>query len=183
MKKYTLLSNDYCSDEAYYEIKENNVIIMSSTVKPTELVIFIKGKRPKVIFKDDSHQITGISLVINGKHYKVNEDNYKKFKLSDDLKESGYLIDLNDYIFEEGLYSIVLSYPKRNIQKSLGFIAYIKDFDYEFKDLAGIKTTSLYNSDGSYFYQPKDKFYKKDAVFYERQYDYNKDNVINNDDR
>ena len=52
MKQYTLLSTDFCNDEAYYEIKENNVIIMSSTVKPTELVIFIKGKRPKVIFKE-----------------------------------------------------------------------------------------------------------------------------------
>lgn len=93
----------------------------------------IYAKLPKLVFKSNSDQISGISLIINGAHYKIIDKKIKEFKLADDLKATGYLIDLNDYIHNEGLYSIILSYPKMHVQKSLGSIAYIKDFDYQFK--------------------------------------------------
>lgn len=93
----------------------------------------IYAKLPKLVFKSNSNQIAGISLIINGAHYKITDKKIKEFKLSDDLKATGYLIDLNEYIHNEGLYSIILSYPKMHVQKSYGSIAYIKDFDYQFK--------------------------------------------------
>ncbi len=92
----------------------------------------IYNSLPKLLFKSTSDQLSGISLVINGKQNKVVDKNYKEFKLADDLKANGYLIDLNDYITSEGLYSIVLSFPKMHVNHPFGLFAYIKNFKYHF---------------------------------------------------
>lgn len=92
----------------------------------------IYAQLPKLLFKSTPDQLGGISLIINGSHNKVVDKPIKEFKLSDDLKATGYLIDLADFVNREGLYTLVLSFPKMHVQRDLGAIAYIKGFDYKF---------------------------------------------------
>lgn len=95
---------------------------------------------PKLLFKATPEEIGGISLMINGKHNKVTEKSIKEFKLEEDLNANGYLIDLKDYINRDGLYTVVLSYPKMNKQIAIGNIAYMYGFGYEFENAPYIFT-------------------------------------------
>lgn len=92
----------------------------------------IYNSLPKLLFKSPYDQLSGVSLIINGKQNKVVEKGYKEFKLADELKSNGYLIDLNEYIKTEGLYSIEISFPKMHKHNSFGLLAYIKNFSYRF---------------------------------------------------
>ena len=92
----------------------------------------IYNSLPKLLFKSSDDQISGVSLIINGKQNRVADKPFKEFKLSDDLKANGYLIDLNDYICSEGLYTIEISYPKMHVHHDFGMFAYIKNFKYRF---------------------------------------------------
>ncbi len=109
----------------------------------------IYSKLPKLMFKASNEQINGVSLVINGKQNKVVDNNLQEFKISKELKASGYLIDLNDYIKQEGLYSISLGFPKMHKMLDIAKLAYIENFNYEFlgapyifKDFGKIKFAS-----------------------------------------
>lgn len=87
---------------------------------------------PKLLFKASKNDISGVSLVINGKQNQVVKKGVKEFKLTDDVLTYGYLIDLNNYINRGGLYSIVLTFPKYKQPKEIANMAYIKGFYYEF---------------------------------------------------
>lgn len=108
--------------------------ISGAYIKSNDVQYQIYSRLPKLLFKSTPDQIGGISLVINGTQNRINDKKINEFKLADDLKANGYLIDLHDYISREGLYTLSLSYPKMHVPKSLGYIAYIKNFNYEFKE-------------------------------------------------
>ncbi len=112
----------------------------------------IYNKLPKLIIKAEETTLAGISLVINGRQNRIADHKYLEFKLLDELKTNGYMIDLEDYILSDGLYNIQLVYPKNHKQISVGDICYIKDFAYEFigapyvfSDIAKIKFGSNIN--------------------------------------
>ena len=97
---------------------------------------------PKLLFKAKPEEIGGISLVINGKHSRVTDKTIKEFKLGDEYKSNGYLLDLKDYINKDGLYMVLLSYPKMNKQLYVGNIAYMYGFEYEFENAPYIFTNN-----------------------------------------
>ena len=92
----------------------------------------IYASLPKLLFKANGDDLKGISLVINGKQNKIVDKPVSEFKISKELKTSGYLIDLADYISSEGLYRIALSYPKMHKQMDIGSLAFIKGFNFMF---------------------------------------------------
>ena len=94
----------------------------------------IYSKLPKLIFKASSDELAGVSLVINKIQNKVVDNKFKSFKIADELNDIGYVIDLNDYISKDGIYNIILSYPKYHKQKNIASLAYIKGFNYYFED-------------------------------------------------
>ncbi len=94
----------------------------------------IYNELPKLLFKASKEELGGISLRINGKDNKVINKSYKEFKLADDLSTNGYLIDLKDYISKDGIYSIMLTYPRNGKQTFVGNIAYCYGLDYKFEN-------------------------------------------------
>lgn len=101
-------------------------------IKQNSIDYSIYSKLPKLLFAAEKDELNGISLVINEKQNKIIEKPITEFKISKDLKKYGYLIDLNDFINSEGLYSLVLSFPKMSVHHNIGNFAFIKDFNYEF---------------------------------------------------
>lgn len=98
----------------------------------------IYSKLPSLLFKNK--KVKSVSLFINEVVNKVNLDNPYKFDNNED-DIYGYIIDLNQYITNNGIYTIRL----RNYREDLIFnIAYIKDFTYKFND-----APYIFNSEGS----------------------------------
>lgn len=103
-------------------------------IKSNALDYEVYSELPKILFKSTPDQLPGISLTINGSHNKIIEKTIKEFKFADDLKTTCYMLDLSEFISIEGLYTLVLNFPKMHVQKNLGTIAYIKGFDFRFKE-------------------------------------------------
>lgn len=109
----------------------NEVMPVSGVKLKYETAFYnVYNKLPKLIFQANSNQLKGASLSINGKQNKI--EKYKEIKLIDNVNTLFYLIDLNDYINDEGLYDIFLNYPRQNYNKVFESIAYLKNFNYKF---------------------------------------------------
>lgn len=102
-------------------------------VRKDEKEFKIYNKLPKLLFKADPKEVLGVSLVINGRQNRI-ADKVQEFKLKDDLKNVGYMLDLGQFINEEGLYQIFLDYPRMHRQTNHLNMAYFKTFNYEFVD-------------------------------------------------
>ena len=92
----------------------------------------------RVFFKADQRSFKGTSLTIlkNGKQIaftQVSSHLYHEFRIEESLKDIyGYILDLNEYITEEGLYDVELRVP--GLQSRRYRFCYIRSFDYEFLD-------------------------------------------------
>lgn len=120
----------------------------------------IYNSLPKLLFKSSDNDISGVSLVINGNDNRIVDRPYKEFKLADDLKANGYLLDLHDYIDAEGLYSIEISYPKMHVRHSFGMFAFIKNFKYQFDKSVYIfeeSATIIFDSTMNIIKSPEEK--------------------------
>ena len=104
------------------------------TIKDNDNLYEAYAKLPKLLFKTDSKELDGISLIINGHNHKVTELNFKEFRISDEVNIFGYLLDLSELIKNEGKYELFLSYPKYKKQLFHSSFVYIKDFKYSFRD-------------------------------------------------
>lgn len=90
---------------------------------------------PKIIFKAAKKDIDGAGVMINNTKaiVKLADKPYYEFKLDDTLSDIyAYAIDLNDYVTEEGCYTISISIPNSRSQNNYSF-CYIRDFDYQFE--------------------------------------------------
>ncbi len=92
------------------------------------------ARLPKLLFKAESKELNGISLVINDHNHQITSLNLKEFRIANELNASGYLLDLNGLIESDGIYELFLTYPKYNKQLFHSSFVYIKDFEYRFRD-------------------------------------------------
>lgn len=104
------------------------------TIKDNDKSYETYAKLPKLLFKADPKELDGISLVINTHNHKVTDLNFKEFRIANELNVSGYLLDLDDLIKNDGIYEIFLSYPKYKKQLFRSSFVYIKDFKYNFRN-------------------------------------------------
>ena len=90
----------------------------------------------KLFFRTNNSKLKGTSV----KLYKNNEQiyfgrvidrQYVEFKLSDIVEDNyGYIIDLNDYISNDGMYIVELNIPGKDIRSYK--LCYIQGFNYEY---------------------------------------------------
>ena len=98
----------------------------------------ISTKLEKIFFKASQKKLNGSSIKIskNGNQLvfgRIVDNKYKEFKIEETIDDIyGYLIDLNDYIKEQGCFDIEINIPGYQIKKYS--ICYIKGFDYKFVD-------------------------------------------------
>lgn len=92
------------------------------------------ARLPKLLFKAEPKELNGISLVINNRNHQATSLNLKEFRIANELNASGYLLDLNDLIENDGIYELFLTYPKYNKQSFHSSFVYIKGFEYRFRD-------------------------------------------------
>ncbi len=104
------------------------------TLKYSDKDYDVYSHLPKLLFKANPKELEGISLSINGLNNRIIDFNLKEFKYEDDIDSSYYLIDLNKFINKEGLYTIFLDYPKYKKQQFYLAFAYIKNFNYSFRN-------------------------------------------------
>ncbi len=93
----------------------------------------IYSKLPKLIFKATPNELDGISLTINGSPNKISAK-VNEFRIEEDLKNIGYVLDLNDFIKTNGLYEVYLSYPRYHKNTNHIHMVYLRNFSYEFID-------------------------------------------------
>lgn len=92
---------------------------------------------PKIIFKTTRDRLTGTALTVtrangNEQFVKVSEQHYFELKLDSSLDDSyAYIIDLSEFIGEDGIYKVLLNIPGTKTNKIYEF-AYLKDFKYKF---------------------------------------------------
>ena len=119
----------------------------------------IYNKIPKIILKTNKEKILSTSIVINGKQNKIDETNIKEFKLNNDVKMNGYIIELGNYIINEGLYSVELNFTNGN--RKLGDIAYIPKFNYSFE-----KSPYVFKDTATIVFDSKLKFVQETENIY-----------------
>lgn len=102
----------------------------------------IYSKLPKILFKAPKEKIGGVAIMISGidRPYRLIDFPYHEFKIDDSLDEIyAYIIDLNDFISNEGRYQIAINIP--NSQKQYAYnLCYIKDFAFGFENAPYIFT-------------------------------------------
>lgn len=92
---------------------------------------------PKVLFKAKREQIDGTAVIITDitgeQHlFKVSDHRFHEFKLDDSLDDVyAYLIDLREYIFGDGIYTVNINIPHSHALNLYRF-AYLKGLSYQF---------------------------------------------------
>ena len=98
----------------------------------------VSADRESLFFKADKRRFNGTSIKIfnNGqllKFSRIAEDKFLEFKVDDRVADIyGYIIDLHDYIFKNGLYELELSIPGGTVRRYTA--CYIQHFRYTFED-------------------------------------------------
>ena len=92
----------------------------------------IYQKLPKLFFKTDKQTLGGVGLFADGTNYRIADGGCHEFRIKDELQMNGYLIDLNDYVKDEGIHTIALTFPNKTFNRNLGTIAFIRGFGYQF---------------------------------------------------
>ncbi len=92
--------------------------------QPLSNCVFVESEKsysiykelPKFLIKAEEFAFKGASLVIDGKQNNIFAGPYEKFRLQDEVETNGYLVDLNDYIKDDGFYEIRVTLPGRTAQ-------------------------------------------------------------------
>lgn len=110
-----------------------------------ETKVDIYSSLPKIVFKTTRKQFEGTALAISGidctqQFIHIKEHPYYEFKLDDDLPDCyAYIIDLHDYISQDGIYQAQLNIPSNKSTKTYEF-AYLKGFKFKFNNAPHIFT-------------------------------------------
>ena len=112
--------------------------VFGAHIQQAERKLPIYKKLPKILFQSTREQLSGTGLFVkNGagieKRYRICDHQYYEFKLDDSLKDVyAYLVDLNDFIKQEGCYDIHVDIPRGKTSYNYLF-GYLKDVDFEFE--------------------------------------------------
>lgn len=90
---------------------------------------------PKILFKAEKTKVGGIGVIVshNGKDtmHRMVDVRYYEFKYESENDSCGYIVDLNDFLQQEGCYSVQISVPG-SANRSVFDFCFIKGFDYKF---------------------------------------------------
>ena len=112
-------------------------IVFGVKAKKNDIYFDVGIDLEQIYIKTDKKKFNGTSIKIL-KNYndfyfgKVVDKKYTEFKMSEEVEEIyGYIIDLKDYIRDEGIYSVEISVPGRQVDKY--DICYIDNFRFVFE--------------------------------------------------
>ncbi len=111
------------------------LIIDGVVAHENDVAYSVYATLPKIVFKSEKKNVEGAGVIINGSKaiIRLVDRLYYEFKLDDTLDDIyAYAIDLNDYVTEEGCYTISISVPNNRSQNTYRF-CYLRNFDYQFE--------------------------------------------------
>ena len=98
----------------------------------------ITADRERIFFKALKNQLRGTSIrIVKGDRQiyfgKVTDKKIIEFRLYEEAEDvMGYLVDMHDYVKEDGIYDLQLSVPGDQVKSYK--VCYIRKFSYRFKD-------------------------------------------------
>ncbi|MBQ8424994.1 MAG: hypothetical protein IJX17_03115, partial [Clostridia bacterium] len=105
----------------------------------------IYNKLPKILLKINKLKLSGtiIKIIKNSNEIsfkKLINEKFYELKIEESINDVyAYIIDLNDYVSEDGIYQIVINSPNRN--DLVYDICYLKNLDFKFDGAPYIFTT------------------------------------------
>ena len=91
------------------------------------------GRVPYVVLRMKSSRFPGTAISINGKRHRLSDINYESFSIDDKTDDTGYYIDLHDYLGDKNdVYNIAVDIPG-GASPHWEFV-YIKDFAVTFDE-------------------------------------------------
>lgn len=91
----------------------------------------IYNQIPSVYFRMKPSQENGTLLLINDKKYRFDVEKCVRFDLDEQTEEKGYILKLDEYLCEDGIYHLRLDVPNSRKDRSFDF-ALIRNFGFNF---------------------------------------------------
>ena len=102
----------------------------------------IYAQIPSVYFRMKPIQENGTLILINDKKYRFEIEKCVRFDLDEETEEKGYIVNLEEYISENGIYNVSIDVPNSRKDRSFDF-SLIKNFAFTFNN-----TTYVFESSG-----------------------------------
>lgn len=107
-------------------------IVYGATVSESEVSYNIYSKIPTIYFRMQESKESGTRITINNKPFRLDLLKTEKFE-NNSSSEKEYLLKLEEYISENGIYKVEIDIPNNRKNHSYSF-AFIKDFEYGFEN-------------------------------------------------
>ena len=91
----------------------------------------IYNQIPSVYFRMNPSQENGTMLLLNDKKYRFDIEKCVRFDLGEQTEEKGYILKLDEYLFEDGIYNLRIDVPNSRKDRNFNF-ALIRNFEFRF---------------------------------------------------
>lgn len=121
----------------------------------------IYNQIPSVYFRMSPSQENGTLLLLNDKKYRFDIEKCVRFDLDEQTEEKGYILKLDEYLIEDGIYNLRIDVPNSRKDRSFN-LALIRNFEFVFNANTYIFEESGYITfpDGIYI-ESKEQFLTK----------------------
>ena len=91
----------------------------------------IYNQIPSVYFKMNPSQENGTLLLLNNNKYRFDIEKCVRFDPDEQTQEKGYILKLDEYLIEDGIYNLRIDVPNSKKNRSFNF-ALIRNFEFRF---------------------------------------------------
>jgi len=91
----------------------------------------IYNQIPSVYFRMNPAQENGILLLVNNRKYRFDIEKCVRFDLDEQTEEKGYILKLDEYLVEDGIYNLRIDVPNSRKDRSFN-MALIRNFEFRF---------------------------------------------------
>ena len=108
-------------------------LVFGSYIEKEGEKISIYKQVPLIYLRMVPSQENGTLIVINGKRHRFDIEKCFNFDIEEKTDERGYILHLDDYIHDDGVYQIIVDIPNSKKQRDYTFFL-INGFSYSFTD-------------------------------------------------
>jgi hypothetical protein len=91
----------------------------------------IYNQIPSVYFRMNPAQENGTLLLVNNRKYRFDIEKCVRFDLDEQTEEKGYILKLDEYLIEDGIYNLRIDVPNSRKDRSFN-LALIRNFEFRF---------------------------------------------------
>lgn len=91
----------------------------------------IYNQIPSVYFRMNPAQENGTLLLVNNRKYRFDIEKCVRFDLDEQTEENGYILKLDEYLIEDGIYNLRIDVPNSRKDRSFN-MALIRNFEFRF---------------------------------------------------